>query len=95
MVAYPNDTYTLTAVDWGAFGQILQIQSSRIDPGVQQVLLAANGEVDATFVATMKSSPRIIFTTTNHNVMNYVCTGESRPSGIIWRWLSNNTETVG
>lgn len=65
MVAYPNETYTLTAVDWGSFGQILQIESSRIDPGVQQILLAANGEVDATFVATMKSSPRIIFSTTD------------------------------
>jgi len=61
-----SKVYTLYAVNYDPTTDanamlIDQVTDFRVDPRIQEILLAADGQVDPTFVATMAQDPRITF----------------------------------
>lgn len=42
------------------------------------------------FCGVLESADHLSWTARNENVLNYVLTGEERPSGTLWRWLAGS-----
>lgn len=59
-----SSPFCLSAIHLGGNDWINQISEQNYEPGLEQVLQAGDGEIDATFIALMKWAPLFDFTTT-------------------------------
>jgi hypothetical protein len=44
------------------------------------------------FCGRHRAEQRMRWTAHNFHALNFICTGQDRPSGIVWRWLSRRRE---